>query len=364
MNWRAHFLGVGIAFLIMAGSSTVSATTVYPTAVLPFSERGAGMVGQGQIVADVIVAGLTDHPAVALVKGRDVASVLAELELNLSGLIGHGQAAQIGRMTGAKILVTGSVFKAGVNTYVVAKVMGTETGKVVGHSVHGPDAPDVLAQRMSIRLGELIQERASSVVNPSEFVDDHISGSSNPGRAKALPTTWMNIKSNVQPHGTSPNLGETLTETQQSANSLARLRDARLRSIRRALGRKTLPTVWIDITSRHVNHVGVSETAEAEMTHICRQLGATVVPKQTGSRESADFRIVGEGFSELSARRGALFSVKASLKINVLDRAGGTVVADHETVSAVELNEVDAARAAFVDATSIIAERLLPTIAK
>jgi hypothetical protein len=55
---------------------------------------------------------------------------LGEQELGLSGAIAPAAAAKVGQLTGAKVLVTGRVMQAGSETLVVAKLIGTDTGRV------------------------------------------------------------------------------------------------------------------------------------------------------------------------------------------------------------------------------------------
>ncbi len=59
--------------------------------------------------------------------------------MNLSGLANPDEATKVGHLTGAKLLVTGSVIEVDKSLYLVAKIIGTETTRVVGASVKGQD---------------------------------------------------------------------------------------------------------------------------------------------------------------------------------------------------------------------------------
>ncbi len=65
----------------------------------------------------------------------DIEKILGEHELGLSGTVSADSAAKIGQLTGAKVLVTGRVFKAEGELFIVAKIIGTETSRVYGELV-------------------------------------------------------------------------------------------------------------------------------------------------------------------------------------------------------------------------------------
>ena len=48
---------------------------------------------------------------------------MAEHEINLSGAVNPDQAIQVGQLTGAKVIVTGSVVQVESNLYLVAKII-------------------------------------------------------------------------------------------------------------------------------------------------------------------------------------------------------------------------------------------------
>jgi curli biogenesis system outer membrane secretion channel CsgG len=104
---------------------------VYPAALFAFEERGAGVRDYGAKVTDILFAKLAARPELFLVDRADLKKILAEAELNLSGAVKAGEATKIGQLTGAKLLVTGSVIQADRKTYLIAKIIGTETSRVL-----------------------------------------------------------------------------------------------------------------------------------------------------------------------------------------------------------------------------------------
>ena len=85
---------------------------------------------------------LSAEPNLILVERAELDKALGEQELGLSGTVTPESAAKIGQLTGAKVLVTGRVFKTDTELFIVAKIIGTETSRVYGELVKGGvDAP-------------------------------------------------------------------------------------------------------------------------------------------------------------------------------------------------------------------------------
>ena len=101
---------------------TEDGMTVYPIAIFPFAERGRDASELGNKATDLLFANLVVNPDMYLVEREEIDKLFTEQELNRSGLINPEQATQIGYLTGAKILVTGSVLVVGDKLYVVAKM--------------------------------------------------------------------------------------------------------------------------------------------------------------------------------------------------------------------------------------------------
>ena len=284
---------------------------VYPVAILPFQERGREAADLGPQVTDLLFAKLVANPDMYLVEREDINKLLEEKELNLSGLVNPGQAIQVGYLTGAKIIVTGSVVIAGDSQYLVAKVIGTETGRVLGASAKGriDDDLDGLVEKLAASVATTISERASELVAKTVVLQDRIAA-----------------------------IGETL-------------------------GERKRPSVWIEITERHIGQATIDPAAETEFVLICKELGFDVIDHKEGNRNSADVLLVGEGFSQFASRHGNLISVKGRVELKAVNRETGKVLATDRQVSlAVDLAEQVAGKAALQEAAANIAGRLLPKI--
>lgn len=297
------FLFFGIACGLLQADEEV-----YPVAVLPFSERGKEVAEQGQQVTDLMFANLVINPELFLVDREDLETVLREQELSLSGAVKSDEAVQVGQLTGAKVLVTGSVLQVGTSRYVIAKIIGTETSRVVGASVKGlvGDDLDGLVEQLAAKVGTTISERAGELV------------------AKQL------------------------------------TREDRIAALKKKLGKGKLPALSISIPEEHVGQVTVDPAAETEISLFATEAGFQMFDTKSGGTAKSDIRLVGEAFSEFSGRRGNLVSVKARVEVKAVDRASGRVLAtDRQVTVAVDLAEQIAAKTALQEAGARIAERLL-----
>lgn len=308
------WMAAGAAALLNAWLSAVVAqesAVVYPTAVFPFAERGAGVKGQGEKVSDILFASLAANPGIYLVDRADLKKTLEEHELNLSGIIAEGQAVQVGQLTGAKILLTGSVIEADKTLYVVAKIIGTETSRVLGESVKG---------KTSDEIAPLVEELAGKVAAT-------IAGKADQLVAKAVPM------------------------------------EDRIAALREKLGDAKRPAVLVKVIERHVGQVTIDPAAETELALFCKEAGFDVLDPATALKKAADVRIEGEGFSEFGMRHGNIVSVKARLEVKAIDQATDKVIAiDRQTAVEVDLTEQIAGKKALQSAAAAIAERMLPKL--
>ena len=317
-----------------AAPAAEPAMALVPVAILPFQDRATdgaaarpgGPAGDGGKVTDLLFAELVAEPTLTLIEREDIRKLLDEQELNLTGLANPATATRVGQLTGAKVLIAGSVFRVDNSLYLVAKIIGTETSRVLGASVKGTARDDLggLADRLAAEIVKVVNERG----------------------------------------------GELLPKVVT--------RDDRLAGLKKALPAGDRPTLFVGIEERHVapvvaiivgpggpgGPVVIDPAAETEMTLFAKEAGFEVVDPKEGKRSAAAVLVLGEAISEPAVRHGNLISAKARLEVKAVDQATGKVLAiDRQTTVATDLTEQIAAKTALQEASAAIAERLLPKIA-
>ena len=70
-----------------------------------------------------------------VVERKDLRLVLTEHALNLSGAVGPAEAVQVGKLTGAGLIVTGRLFRFGPDAFASVRVVGVATGRLKGVNV-------------------------------------------------------------------------------------------------------------------------------------------------------------------------------------------------------------------------------------
>ena len=287
-----------------------TAPATITVAVLDFECEIDGSKDLGAQFASSLGAYLSQEEDLLMVERAELDKLLSEQELGRSGLVDPGTAATVGRLSGAKVLVTGRVFVAGDEFLVVSKVIGTETGRVFG------DVAKIGAQRSPADLGQDLAKKTAALI-----------------RTKGA---------------------QLLARVESPEERLARLR--------RLVQGKSLPTVAVEIVETHTRRASVDPAAETEVLRLLGQLGFRLLDPRT-ARELPDVRIVGEALSEFAGRRGNLVSCRGRVELKLLERQSGRVLAaDRQTEVAVDLGEEMAAKEALQHGAAALVERLLPRL--
>src|SRR5690606_25893171 len=112
-------------------------------AVLDFDSSLPGNADSGKQVSETLTALLAGQPGITTVERSAIAQVLKEQELNATGLVDPQQTVRVGKLVGARILVTGRVFAVDRSVFITAKIIGTETTLVDGLLVKGRAGGDL-----------------------------------------------------------------------------------------------------------------------------------------------------------------------------------------------------------------------------
>jgi hypothetical protein len=283
---------------------------LFTVAVFDFESKEEGVKDLGQKVATLINVQLSTDPQLITVERAELEKLLGEQELGLSGTVSADSAAKVGHLTGAKVLVTGRVFKVDKELIVVAKVIGTETSRVYGEMVKGTAADSVtdLSSELAKKIGHTVIEMGSNLV------------------AKV----------------------ETRAE--------------RVARIKKAIGSDKIPSVSVKIGEQHFGQRVSDPAAETELGLVLVECGFKLVNDK--SPERADVEITGDAFSAYGMRKGNLVSCKARIEVKAQKRGGDILAVDRQTSVGVDIAEQTAAKTGLENAALDIAERLLPKLAK
>ncbi len=306
-----NLLVVTLALLLATGlAARAAAQEILTVAVFDFESKDEAVRDLGSKVSTLINANLSAEPQIITVERAELEKILGEQELGLSGTVSPETAAKVGHLTGAKVLVTGRVFKADKELILVAKIIGTETSRVYGELVKGQSATPITD------LASDLAKKISATVNQK---------------------------------------GETLVAKVES-------REDRIARIKKQVKGEKLPTVSVKIGERHFGQPVIDPAAETELGLILKECGFTLVDEK--SKERADVEITGDAFSAYGLRKGNLISCKARVEVKVQRRNGDLLAVDRQTSVAVDVAEQTAAKSALQQAATELAERLAQKLLK
>lgn len=299
-----------LALLFAIACARAATPEVLTVAVFDFESKDEAVHDLGPKVSTLINATLSAEPQLITVERAELEKVLGEQELGLSGTVAPETAAKVGHLTGAKVLVTGRVFKAEKETVMVAKVIGTETSRVYGEMIKGAPAASItdLSTELAKKISTTIQQK-----------------------------------------------GETLVAKVET-------REERVAKLKKSLKSGKLPAVSVKIAERHFGGPVIDPAAETELSTILQECGLKLVDDK--SPEKPDIEITGEAFSAFGLRKGNLISCKARIELKAQRHGGEIIAVDRQTSVAVDIAEQIAAKTALQNAAGELADRLLPNLAR
>jgi hypothetical protein len=305
-------LTLTLALLAFVGITAIhAAEDILTIAVFDFESKDEAVRDLGPKVATLVNAVLSAEPNLITVERAELEKGLGEQEFGLSGTVSPDTAAKVGHLTGAKVLVTGRVFKADKELIVVAKIIGTETTRVYGEMVKG--AP-------SATITDLATELAKKIA------------------------------------GTVEQRGQTLIAKVETREEI-------VERIKKSLKGDQRPVIGVKITERHFGGPTIDPAAETEWNKLLLECGFQVTDEKSDLK--ADLEISGEAFSEFGMRKGNLVSCKARVEIKVRERlTGKLLLVDRQTSVAVDITEQTAAKTALQNAALELAERVMPKLVK
>ena len=298
-----------LSLLFVSISALAQEFSPLTVGVLPFESSDEQLAGKAAEASSLLSAQLSTKTDIWTLERTDIDKILAEQTIKLSGLTAPGAAVEVGKLLGAKVLVTGRLIRSGGHVILVAKVMSTETSRVFGETSTAND-PTALQQPAF------------------ELADKVVALLAKQNAAFRVPVVT---------------------------------RDERLACLKKTLEGKKLPSVLVNITEHDLTRPAVDPAVETEFKKSLLDLGFEVIDPQ--SAKTPDVVIKGEAFSETAARRGQLVSARARAEIQATRSSDNKVLAvDRETTSAVDTAPTTAGKSALQEAGLILVERTVPSI--
>lgn len=170
-------------------------------AVLPFK---AAVEQAGESISDMFTTELLKTAKYGLIERGQIASVLKEQELGLSGVVDDQMAVELGRILGVQGVVVGSVSEYGLQKVKIARapsvglsvrMIDTTTGKIVwsiSHTQVGSAMTSLSAQAGRV-VDEMVQALAAALIDAGDEQADGLPppiGLKAAGGVRAVELTW------------------------------------------------------------------------------------------------------------------------------------------------------------------------------
>ena len=164
-----------LAMLLSIGVWAENVVVVPTVAVLPFEsrDRQAASTDTGKSVAELLNIALMESGNADMVERAELDAALNELQLSAVGLTSKESQVKLGRFIGAKILITGSLFKSGSKNFVIVKIIGAETSRVLGASASGTENFTELVPMLAPKVSAILEKQSAKLL-PKEQNQDTV----------------------------------------------------------------------------------------------------------------------------------------------------------------------------------------------
>ncbi len=263
---------------------------------------------------------------------------IREHSLNLSGLVDSDTSIQIGKLVGARIIITGSAFTLGKQMTITAKLIGTETSLADAKSRSSGDA--------NADLGDLVSKLSEKVAARLKENGPNLVAASRP---EADPLIELQKKLAGRKM---PKVAIIITEEHHGAPVTLIIVTG---------GHAVDPPVETEMKKALIGAgFTVQDVPQNDLTKFAQDWKATDINSWPRSLAGVDLLIAGESFSEFGGRIGNLTSCSARTEINIISRQDGKIIqADKVTIRAADLSENIAAKDALEKAGHQLAVKTL-----
>jgi len=308
MKPLAAILGVCGLWGLPASALAEAQLSPIPTAVLNLSATGTLLESKAAEAVLLLDANLSASPSIILLDRLEIAKIMSEQNLGVSGIIDPATAAQAGHILGARLLITGRFLHDGKTYLLMTKIISSETGRVYNETVDFPDL-DHLPGSVRI-LSEKIQKTISA--------------------KRAL----------------------LLAKIETPEERLARWRKT---------VKAPLPRVSIQVVDCRTDSCA-QDTFSTQLRYFLTELGFPVL--DPSSPHSPDITITGETASTFTGRRSDIISYRALAITKVQRNSDQKTLLDARIVEpCVALSDAAAKSGALESAAAKLMDQLIPVLA-
>jgi Mg-chelatase subunit ChlD len=111
--------------------STIVIAEKTAATVLPISPKDASLSVNAEYFGEQLGLSLSRSKTFTMVERKDLQAVLEELKLQLTGAVSEKDAVKVGKLAGAKMIVTGSLYGNAENYELFLKLLRVESGEVL-----------------------------------------------------------------------------------------------------------------------------------------------------------------------------------------------------------------------------------------
>jgi len=344
--------------------------TTIPVAVADFST--SANIRDADVVRTAIRDGLINvfafEPSLAVVERELLDHAIRELRLGAEGMLTQSTAAQLGRLTGARVIVSGTIIRIDENLVITARLINAETGELSATRVTGAagdllSLADDLAEQIIDRVdaekdGTLARAEDAEAVRTRQErrrLKELAAGRPLPRLLVVLPESHL---ARVVPDPA----GETELIAWLTYCGFP-VASPEYEGIK-APGSVQEWTGDTDIAFRRNrgwrNEAGEISISQQTLSHFSQKgLGED----RAKLSKVADLMILGEGFSERASERAGLISCKARLELKVVDIRSGRILLAKSTYGAgVDVAEHVAGKRALQAAGRAMGLDLIPEL--
>jgi hypothetical protein len=299
-------------------------------AVLPGRFGTLELADVAKAMPNLLATGLSKNDGIELVEREQLEKVLDEQVLGQTGAIDPETAAQVGKLLGARIIVTPSSYVSGKQVYVTAKVINVDTGRIKATTKSTLLANPNLDSVSSLLCTDIIKILDGDLMTAGAVPDED------------------KLKKMVE-------------------------------SIKKAIGDAKKPVICVVVPEEQLRRVVPDPAVNLQLCYILRKLRFQVLENESAELEKwakdfftgkagkfpeeakhVDVVIYGGAITEKVGTTGNFHSMRARVELNAIKVSTGEIIAVHRgTGSAADVSEAIAGKASLEKATLKVAEEFI-----